>query len=751
MSCPRKFFGLLLFCWSLSSALAQASFAPGEKRRVAVADTIEMTQWVNDAYFVQAPADGPVALFSPDQQKFLILVKGGNIARNTVEYSLLLYRTREALQAPRPDVLLTMSSSSNRNAIDNPKWLEDSKTIVFLGESPGGLPQVYSFDIVSRRLKQLTSQPTPIVKYGISRDGHTIVYEAEDRKTPDLTGIQRNGVLITTQTPSDLMSLVSEVPQPVEAIGRALYVQKAGNAAVKMAFPLLLTEYAPLSLSPDGRYAVIAAHVTTIPPAWTQYKDPFLHMIIQAAIHSHDGWSNVMQYMVLDTQTHKIEPLLDAPFSLSSRGIAWIGGGSSVVVSGTYLPLVNTAPAVSEARQTNTYVVEVRLPDREIETVTETSLKVLGWNDASRELLLGSVKEGTLSAREAFRKTGSTWHQFPLAQAISQPVAPVEVSLDEDMNHPPRIYAEAAGGDQQTLLLDLNPQFAHLEFGKVAAITWKASDGHQVTGGLYLPPDYKPGTRYPLVIQTHGFNQHRFWIDGPWSSAFAAQPLAAKEMLVLQVGPSVDHEEDEKAADTPHEAPRQAAAYEGAIDELDRRGLIDRNRVGIIGFSRTVYYVEYTLTHSKYHFAAASVVDGFDGGYMNYSLWRTADYELVNGGNPAGATLNLWMKNCPGFNLDRVTTPLHIEYYSRDGFLGGWEWFSGLTLLDKPVEFLWIPDGYHMLVKPWDRVLSQQGTVDWFAFWLEGERDLASAKQKQYERWDEFRRAQNRVSEKAVP
>ena len=37
------------------------------------------------------------------------------------------------------------------------------------------------------------------------------------------------------------------------------------------------------------------------------------------------------------------------------------------------------------------------------------------------------------------------------------------------------------------------------------------------------------------------------------------------------------------------------AAFESAIDYLDRRGLIDRNRVGITGFSRTYWYVTYTV------------------------------------------------------------------------------------------------------------------------------------------------------------
>ena len=35
-------------------------------------------------------------------------------------------------------------------------------------------------------------------------------------------------------------------------------------------------------------------------------------------------------------------------------------------------------------------------------------------------------------------------------------------------------------------------------------VEWKGADGVPVEGLLYYPIDYKPGTRYPLVVQTHG-------------------------------------------------------------------------------------------------------------------------------------------------------------------------------------------------------------------------------------------------------
>jgi len=160
------------------------------------------------------------------------------------------------------------------------------------------------------------------------------------------------------------------------------------------------------------------------------------------------------------------------------------------------------------------------------------------------------------------------------------------------------------------------------------------------------------------------------------------------------------------------------AAFEGAIDELDRRGLIDRDRVGIIGFSRTAFHVAFTLTHSHYKLRAAVLADGFDGGYMNYLLWKTSESTGVNGGQPVGPGLTSWFEKSPAFQVQKVSAAVRLEYYGPLHFLAGWEWFSQSSILDKPVVFVWLPRGTHLLVKPRERMTSQQGSVEWFGRWL---------------------------------
>ena len=471
-------------------------------------------------------------------------------------------------------------------------------------------------------------------------------------------------------------------------------------------------ERSPVSVSPDGNYGVIGVNVLSqdLPASWVEYKFPendYLHGFFLNT----KGGSPFARYLVVDLKQGTVEPLWDAPM-IQFPHLTWAPDGHSLSLK-SYLPLAGTDPDERNVRQENLFAVEVKLPSREIRKITESEL---------------------------------------LAKAGNR--APLAVTLEEDLNHPPKVYVSGGQTQQRALLIDLNPQFAELSLGNVETFEWKAADGFSVVGGLYLPPDYAPGTKYPFVIQTHGFDSSRFSMDGlyEWSSGYAARFLAGKGIVVLQayrLKNPVDSEAtegDKRLGANPAQAQKKFAvtAYEGAIDALDERGLIDRNRVGIMGFSRTVCFVADALTHSQHHFAAAILVNGIDCGYFGYLAYGGhPDLDNLNGGGtPFGRNLMTWLRDAPGFNLDRVDTPVRLEEHGvNGGLLELWEWYSGLSKLAKPVEYLYLPDAPHLLVKPWERRASQQGAVDWFSFWLKGEEDSGATKRDQYRRWQELRAA----------
>src|SRR5579859_7642995 len=109
--------GLALLA-SLTTARSTTSAAEhsAAKRPITVRDTIEMTEFADRWYFLGAAPEYPVAIFSPDRKRFLIRLKQGNVERNVVEYRLLLFDSDEALASPQGEVLVRMSSASNREA-----------------------------------------------------------------------------------------------------------------------------------------------------------------------------------------------------------------------------------------------------------------------------------------------------------------------------------------------------------------------------------------------------------------------------------------------------------------------------------------------------------------------------------------------------------------------------------------------------------------------------------------------------------
>jgi hypothetical protein len=123
---------------------------------------------------------------------------------------------------------------------------------------------------------------------------------------------------------------------------------------------------------------------------------------------------------------------------------------------------------------------------------------------------------------------------------------------------------------------------------------------------------------------------------------------------------------------------------------------------------------------------------------------------VIYGAKPFGQGLKTWIESAPGFNLDKVDVPVRVEAASGIGaVMEEWEIYSSLYLQGKPVELIYFPDGAHPLVKPLERLASEQGNVDWFRFWLKGEEDPDPSKTDQYARWHELRKLQEQESRTA--
>jgi dipeptidyl aminopeptidase/acylaminoacyl peptidase len=196
------------------------------------------------------------------------------------------------------------------------------------------------------------------------------------------------------------------------------------------------------------------------------------------------------------------------------------------------------------------------------------------------------------------------------------------------------------------------------------------------------------------------------------------------------------------------EAYQFISMVKSAVEALDRRRLVDKSNVGIIGFSSTSWQTDFMITHSDFPFAAVSSADSGIRNYGSYWMLNSKksmnDYEDVLGGPPYGLTLENTLRFAPAFNAQNVKSPVLMEYSSFPGDLtGNMEFFVALKRQGKAVDMFYYPNGEHVLDTPGERIASLQRNVDWFRFWMQGFENAAPPYDpEQYVRWESLRHEQ---------
>jgi dipeptidyl aminopeptidase/acylaminoacyl peptidase len=336
-------------------------------------------------------------------------------------------------------------------------------------------------------------------------------------------------------------------------------------------------------------------------------------------------WSWPWQYVYVDLDRADVTPLVDAPSAMQAAyydpfQAVWSADGRRTLFTNSFMP----ASSTEKEGGTPCAVAVFTLLDHATNCIafarypkSNTHLVSVGFGTSSSEVIVKWDDGGTIES-ETYREQNHAWNLTEPILPTSDDHAALSVFVKQDIGVPTTLWAKDSATMKGKLVWDPNPQFKSLQIGEAAVYRWKDSTGYEWTAGLVKPSNYVPGHRYPLVIQTHGFfNEHEFLVDGSFTTGFAAQPLAASGFMVLQMGDRTDRH----MKPAMEEATLMATAFRDAIDQLNRDGLIDPSKVGIIGFSRTSWYVETALIQFPQMFRAATIIDGVDESYMTYLLF----------------------------------------------------------------------------------------------------------------------------------
>ena len=237
----------------------------------------------------------------------------------------------------------------------------------------------------------------------------------------------------------------------------------------------------------------------------------------------------------------------------------------------------------------------------------------------------------------------------------------------ESPTEPPNYFVRS-GGQLTAMTHYPDPQPIMRKVSK-QLVTYKRADGVDMSFVLYLPPDYKAGTRLPTVVWAYpreyedadsagevSGSTKRFTEIGGYSEIFFA--LEGYAVLDNASMPIVG----DRRTVNDHFVEQVVMDAKAAIDKAVEMGVTDRNRVGVGGHSYGAFMTDNLLAHSDLFRAGIA-----ESGAPNRTL---TPFGFQNERRTIWQAPDTYLKMSPFMYADKIKTPLlliHGEMDDNDG------------------------------------------------------------------------------------
>jgi dipeptidyl aminopeptidase/acylaminoacyl peptidase len=307
---------------------------------------------------------------------------------------------------------------------------------------------------------------------------------------------------------------------------------------------------------------------------------------------------------------------------------------------------------------------------------------------------------------------------------------------------PPRLVRIDLGDGTHEVHFDPNATLRGRAAPQVERLDLRLADGRAATGVLLLPPGPAPA-RAPLFVTYYycpGFLRGGTGDEFPLTAMTEAGFVVACLNVVpfAQWGDGVDRYR------------AGLASVEALVELLDRRGLIDRSRIGMGGFSAGSEATMWVAMNSDLLAAAAIASPQYEPAAFWAGAIRGRDNrrvfrDFMQLGAP-DEDPERWRLIAPALNVERIRAPLLMQLPELE-IRSAAELHARLSMTRTPVELYAFPDEGHVKLQPRHRLAVYRRNLDWFRYWLQGHVDGDPAKAAQYRRWDELRRRRDGSAE----
>lgn len=658
-------------------------------------------------------ASGTLAAQSPHKVTFDDL-EGASSIDGFVYASLDISPDGQQLAVERNRILRVLSAATGRVLHDLgagvlPQWSPDGSRLAFYSLRSGKL-QLWVWDVADGKLQQLTNFPEGVdpdpytrvfgfvgdaFRFDWSPDGTRIAFASRVAIPSAQSPQSGHPLVLDNDTPPDL-TLRGVLAHPgggtggiVESNGHN-WVYRAGDPG-----EVLLNRVFVVSVQTHALEQISKGMGESFHPSWS----PDGTRIAFASIGSDDGDEiNLLsekdtRIVMYDVRTRRLQVFAKGPgFKFQPR---WSKDGNRIAyLISSYIfaePSVQVIDA-HDARPLKNYNIGLHITNYDWSQNSDGFL--LSYLDTRANLgrLRPDGKLASVTSGDSTSAGSWIW-----AQARNGTVAWVEGSVGPGIRI---VQTSQTGSRRITLPL---PQAA-LKLGKIETITYRTTRGDVLHGKLLYPPDYRPGKRYPLIVDAYPLTSGDGWMDAMYGN----QAWAAAGYMVFKPNQARAPHVWLNCSGRPKycDASRGPAAWDVTVDDvmsgvdaLTQRGLVDPERMCLYGHSNGGGVVDYLVTRTD-RFKCAVAVAPVWPNWMGPPLLDLGSLRMMQkltGISPLQKP-DAFAKLSAVFHVENVKTPMLIADGDEDGqfLLGSIEMYNALRFAGKQVTFLRYPNEGHV-------------------------------------------------------
>lgn len=284
-------------------------------------------------------------------------------------------------------------------------------------------------------------------------------------------------------------------------------------------------------------------------------------------------------------------------------------------------------------------------------------------------------------------------------------------------------YVVNLKNDKSELISDpYNERLSKITLGEVNDWNFRSSSGDEIEGRYYLPPNFDPNKKYPLIVYYYGGTSPTQRI---FESTYPLHVYAAQDYVVYTLQPSgtTGYGQEFSARHVNAWGIETAdEIIEGTKAFVAEHSFVDGSHIGCIGASYGGFMTQYLQTQTDI-FAAAVSHAGISNitSYWGEGYWGYTYSAGASAGSYPWNNQEMYINQSPLFHADKINTPLLLLHGTVDTNVPMGEsiqMYTALKLLGKEVEFIQVEGENHGIYDYDKRIAWNHAIYAWFAKWL---------------------------------